>query len=112
MPDADGRRFVLQPDELLVVSGKGVGEFFPPALARSVLGQREEKLAPGAADAVVVEQALDLTGLEASPGQLVTADLGRRPFQRGGDGVSALALAFPDLTQLGGKPASPNRRTP
>src|SRR5262245_15362787 len=100
---------MLEADELLIVGGKLVGEFFPPSLLGGVLGQREQERAPRPGDLVVVEEPLDLPWLQAGPGPLISADLGRRPFQRGGDGVPALALALPDLAQLRGQPAPPHR---
>src|SRR6266567_3243466 len=100
---------MLEANELLIVSGKDIGEFFPPSLLSSVLGEREEERATGASDLVVVEQPLDFPWLQAGPGQLVSADLGRRPSQRRGDGLAALALAFPDPTQLRGQSTAPYR---
>jgi hypothetical protein len=102
MPDGHGRRFVLEPDELLIVLGKADGELFPPALLGRVLGQPEQERTARPGDLVVVEESLDFSRAQAGPGPLVSADLGRRPPQRGGDRVSALALVLPDLTQFGG----------
>src|SRR6266581_2373357 len=99
---------MLKANELLIVGGKDIGGFFPPALLGSVLGKREEERATGASDLVVVEQPLDFPWLQAGPGQLVSADLGRRPLQRRSDSISALALAFPDPAQLSGKSATPH----
>jgi hypothetical protein len=74
-----------------------------PAPPATILG-RCASIDPG------VEQFLDLGRMQPSPGQLVSADLRERPSQRRGDGISALALAFPDLAQLRGKAAAPRRR--
>src|SRR6266487_5775050 len=109
MPDGHGRRLVLQTDELLVVLGQAVGELLPPALLRRILGQPEQELPVRSGDLVVVEQPLDLPGSQAGPGPLVPADLRRRPLQRRGDRVSALAFVFPDPAQFGGQPAPPYR---
>src|SRR5262245_40612732 len=102
---------MLEANELLVVGGELIREFLPPSLLGRVLGEREEERAPRPGDLVVVEEPLDLPRLQAGSGPLVSADLGGRPFQRRGDGVSALALAFPDLAQLRGKSAAPDRGT-
>src|SRR5450755_4589209 len=95
VPYGDGSCLVLEADELLIVIGKAVPELFPPPLLRRILGEREEECAAGPGDPVVVEQSLDFPGPQAGPGPLVPADLGGRPLQRGGDRVSALALALP-----------------
>ena len=39
---------MLQADELLIVLGKAVAEFFPPALLRRILGEPEKERAAGA----------------------------------------------------------------
>src|SRR5271166_1067461 len=101
---------MLQTDELLIVIGKAVPEFFPPALLRRILGEREKQRAAGPGDLVVVEQSLDFLWPQAGPSPLVPADLGGRPFQRGGHRVSALALALPDSAQFSGKPTPTHRR--
>src|SRR5215471_1521900 len=101
---------MLEADELLIIGGKVIRELFPPALLGSIGGEREQQRTARSGDLVVVEQPLDLPRLQASPGPLVSADLGRRPLQRGGDGVTALALALPDLAQLRGESAAPYRR--
>src|SRR5271170_1757495 len=111
MPDGHGRRFVLEPDELLIVLGKALGELFPPALLGRVLGQPEEQRAARPSDLVIVEQPLDFPRAQAGPGPLVPADLGRRPPQCGGDRLAALALVLPDLAQFGGQAAAPHRGT-
>src|SRR6266702_1954804 len=98
---------MLEANELLVVGGNAVRELLPPSLLGRILGQREEERAAGTCDLVVVEQPFDFPRLQAGPGQLVSADLGRRPSQRRGDGLAALALAFPDPAQLCGKPTAP-----
>src|SRR4249920_1768612 len=100
---------MLEANELLIVGGEAICELFPPSLLSRILGEREKERAAGSGDLVVVEQSLDLPWLQAGPGPLVSADLGRRPSQRCGDGISALALAFPDLAQLRGKSAAPYR---
>ena len=100
---------MLQADELLVVLGQAVGELLPPALLRRILGQPEQEFPVRSGDLVVVEQPLDLPGAQAGPGPLVPADLRRRPLQRRGDRVSALAFVFPDPAQLGGQSAPPYR---
>src|SRR5215469_12966558 len=108
MPYRDRACLVLEADELLVVGRETVCEVLPPGLLGRVFGEREKQIAARSSDLVVVEQPLDLARLQASPGPLVPADLGRRPPQRRGDGISALALAFPDLPQLRGEPAAPH----
>src|SRR6266567_7241999 len=100
---------MLEADELLIVGGNNICEFFPPALPGRILGEREQERATGTCDLVVVEQPFDFPRLQAGPGQLVSADLGRRPSQRRGDGLAALALAFPDPTQLRGQSTAPYR---
>src|SRR2546423_3043257 len=109
MPDGHGRRIVLKADALLVVLGQAVGELLPPALLRRILGQPEQELPVRSGDLVVVEQPRDLPGPQAGPGPLIPADLRRRPLQRRGDRVSALAFVFPDPAQLGGQSAPPYR---
>jgi uncharacterized protein len=109
VPYGHGRRLVLQADELLIVLGDAIGEFLPPALLGRVLGEPEQQRPAGPGDLVVVEQPLDLRGPQAGPGSFVPADLRRRPPQRGGDRVAALALVFPDLAQFGGKTTPPHR---
>src|SRR6266487_6210389 len=100
---------MLEANELLVVGGNAVRELLPPSLLGRILGQREEERAAGTCDLVVVEQPFDFPRLQAGPGQLVSADLGRRPSQRRSDGLAALALAFPDPTQLRGQSTAPYR---
>ena len=41
---------MLEADELLVVLGQAVAEFFPPALLGRILGEREKKGAAGPGD--------------------------------------------------------------
>src|SRR5712692_9517080 len=101
---------MLEADELLIVGRQDICEFFPPSLPSRILGEREEERATGSGDLVVIEQSLDFPWLQAGSGQLVSADLGGRPSQRRGYGLSALALAFPDLAQLRGKSTAPYRR--
>jgi hypothetical protein len=109
VPDGHGCRLVLQADELLVVLRQAVGEFLPPALLGRVLGEPEQERPAGTGDLVVVEQSLDFPGSQAGTSALVPADLGRRPPQRGGHRIAALALVFPDLAQFGGKTTPPHR---
>src|SRR3981081_2139896 len=100
---------MLEADELLIVIGKDVCELFPPALLRRIFGEREEEIAVGPSDLVVVEQSLDFPRPQAGLGPLVPADLGGRPSQRRGDGFSALPPALPDPAQFSGKAAPPHR---
>jgi hypothetical protein len=109
VPDGHGSCFILKADELLVVLGKAVAKFFPPALLSRILGEREKEFAAGPGDLVVVEQPRDFPGPQAGPGPFVPADLGGRPLQRGGDRIPALAPALPDRTQFSGQPAAPHR---
>src|SRR6202044_1300425 len=111
VPYGDGGCLVLEADELLIVLGKGVGEFFPPSLLGRVLGEREKERTAGPGDLVGVEQALDFPRPQAGSGPLVPAYLGGGPLQRGGHRVSVLALTFPDPAQLGGQPTPPHRGT-
>src|SRR5579859_1865118 len=111
VPDGHGCGLVLEPDELLVVLGQALGELLPPALAGGVLGQPEQQIAARTGDLVVVEQPSDLLRAQAGPGPLVPADLGRRPPQRGGDRVPALAAVLPDSAKFGGQAAAPHRGT-
>ena len=67
---------MLEADELLIVIGKAVGEFFPPPLLGRILGEPEKKRAARPGDLVVVEQPLDFPWPQAGSGPLVPADLG------------------------------------
>src|SRR5215472_248445 len=109
VPYVDRACLMLKANELLIIVGKDICELFPPPLLSRILGEREKQRAAGSGDLVVVEQPLDFPWLQASPGPLVPADLGRRPSQRRGDGISALALAFPDRTQLRGEATAAHR---
>src|SRR5260370_15423552 len=100
---------MLEANELLIVLGKGVCEFFPPSLLSRILGEPEKERAAGPGDLVVVEQSLDFPWPQAGPGPLVPADLRGRPFQRRGDRVSALALALSNPAQFSGKAAAAHR---
>src|SRR5215467_188476 len=111
MPCRDLTGLVLEADELAVVGGKVVAVLLPPALLGGVLGEGEQQFAAGAGDLVVVEQSLHFARLQPGLGALVSADLGRRPVQCGSDRVATLALALPDLAQLGGEPTAPHRGT-
>jgi hypothetical protein len=102
---------MFEADELLVIVGKAVCEFFPPSLLSRILSECEKEFATGTADLVIVEQAFDFSWLQAGSGSLVSADLGGRPLQRCGDGISALALALSDPAQFSGKSAPPYRGT-
>src|SRR5262249_4343199 len=109
VPDGHGCRLVFQADELLIVVGQAFGVFFPPAFLRRILGEPEQERAARPGDLVVVEQPLNFPRPQAGPGAFVPADLRRGPFQRGGDGIPALAFALPDLAQFSGQPAAPHR---
>jgi hypothetical protein len=61
---------MLKADELLVVTRKAVGKFFPPALLRRVLGEREKERTARSGDPGVVEQSLDFPWPQAGPGPL------------------------------------------
>src|SRR5215831_3586492 len=100
---------MLKADELLIVSGKRIGEFFPPAPPGRVLREFKKERATRPGDGVVVEQPLDFLWLQAGPGQLVPADLRRRPSQCRGNGIPALSLAFPDSPQLRCEPTATHR---
>src|SRR5580658_3494624 len=103
---------MLKADELLIVCGKEVCVLFPPSLLRRLLSEGKQKRATGSGNFVVIEQSFDIAKLQAGPGQLIPADLGRRPSQRSGDDVSAPALSLPDRAQLRGQPAAPYSRAP
>src|SRR5215813_14089923 len=102
---------VFEPDELLIVGGQAVTVVLPPPLLGGVLGEREQEVAAGPGDLVVVEQPFYLAWRKPGLGPLVPAYLGRAPVQRRGDGISALTFAFPDPTQLGGEPTASHRGT-
>jgi len=74
VPYGDGSCLMLEADELLIVLGKGIGKFFPPALLRRILGEREKERAAGPGDLVVVEQPLDFPRIE-TPRSWVTIGL-------------------------------------
>ena len=108
VPDGDRSCLVLESDELLIVLGKAVPEFFPPSLLRRILSEREKVCAMGPRDLVVVEQSCDFPWPQAGPGPLVPADLGGRPVQRGSDRIPVLVLALPHLAEIGSKQTPPH----
>src|SRR5215467_12757676 len=111
LPDSDRAGLVLEADELLIVVGQAVAVVLPPPLLRGVSGEREQDIAAGPGDPVVIEESFHLAWRQPGLGPLVPAYLGRAPAQRLGDGISAFTFAFPDLAQLGGEPTAPNGGT-
>src|SRR5215467_16241403 len=53
-------RFILEPDELLIVGRQAVAIVLPPPLLGGIRGKREQEVAAGPGDLVIVEQALHL----------------------------------------------------
>src|SRR5215475_9377916 len=102
LPYGNRAGLVFEANELLIVGGQAVAVVLPPPLLRGVPGEREQDVAAGPGDPVVIEQPLHLAWRQPGLGALVPAYLGRAPAQRLGDGIPAFTFAFPDLTQLGG----------
>src|SRR5262249_34487256 len=111
LPYGDRAGLVFEADELLIVVGQTVAVLLPPPLLRGVSGEREQDVAAGPGDAVVIEQSFHLAWRQPGLSPLVPAYLRRAPVQRLGDGISAYTFAFSDLTQLGGESAAPDGGT-
>jgi len=84
---------MLKADELLIVLGKGVGEFFPPALLSRSSAEREGACG-GPGDLVVSRAVSRLPVAQAGPGPFVPADLGGRPLSAAAT-VSPFCPCFP-----------------